>query len=142
MKATSRVVALAVAVVVAAAVLAVMHWRHVEFWLGMTNGSSPEYLAWSGWASDIAELTIFGAVAGLWHAHNCHQPGCWRVGKHKVDGSPWCTRHHLRARAAVAAVADTAPPFAAIESKMDKLSEDISDLADAIRSALLQGRKR
>jgi hypothetical protein len=38
-------------------------------------------------------------ITGLWHAHNCHQDGCWRIGKHKVNGTPWCNVHHEQARA-------------------------------------------
>jgi hypothetical protein len=37
-------------------------------------------------------------ITGLWHAHNCHQDGCWRIGRHKVNGTPWCNFHHEQAR--------------------------------------------
>ena len=30
--------------------------------------------------------------------HNCHDKGCWRIGRHTVDGTPWCDRHHHKAR--------------------------------------------
>ena len=33
--------------------------------------------------------------------HNCHERRCWRVGRHAVDGTPWCNRHHQAARAAL-----------------------------------------
>jgi hypothetical protein len=51
----------------------------------------------------IPALTAFGLVtlvAGAWHHVNCHEPGCFRIGKHKVDGSPWCNLHHGNARPA------------------------------------------
>ena len=61
---------------------------------GMTNGSGPEYLAWSGWVSDIGEITLIAAIFGLYHKHNCHEKGCIRIGKHIFDGTPYCTKHH------------------------------------------------
>lgn len=69
-------------------------------WSGLTNGSGPQYLFWSG---IFADLTIFAAAAVMaWRAvhaaraANCHTHGCWRVGTHPVDGTPWktCRRHH------------------------------------------------
>ena len=27
------------------------------------------------------------------HLHKCHYDGCWRLGKHRIDGTPWCSRH-------------------------------------------------
>lgn len=47
-------------------------------------------------------LTAIGMstlIGGLWHHVNCHEPGCWWVGRHKVNGTPWCNRHHQSARA-------------------------------------------
>lgn len=37
-------------------------------------------------------------IASLWRAHNCHQEGCYRIGRHKVNGTPWCNVHHESAR--------------------------------------------
>ena len=67
-------------------------------WLGITNASGRAYLAWSGAGSDIGELALLGAVGGMYHKHNCHQPRCWRIGRHVVDGTPWCNLHHGPAR--------------------------------------------
>lgn len=67
-------------------------------WLGMDNLSGPVYGFWSGFGSDIGQVTLLGAVLGMWRRHNCHQRRCWRVGRHQVDGTPWCDRHHLDAR--------------------------------------------
>ena len=70
------------------------------------------------------------------------EDGCWKISRHVVDGSPWCNRHHGKARQAVAAVADTAPPNVTIEHKLDALNEQIGDLAEAIRTAILADRPR
>jgi hypothetical protein len=64
--------------------------------LGLDNGSGHWYLWWSGVGSDITEFAVIGAV---WHSVNCHEPGCWRVGR-RVTASPdglhvrQCARHH------------------------------------------------
>lgn len=53
---------------------------------------------WGGIASDLSEIAIVGGVAGAYHKHNCHERRCWRIGKHSVDGTPWCNKHHKKAR--------------------------------------------
>jgi hypothetical protein len=63
--------------------------------LGVDNLSGRWYGFWSGAGSDLAYLGIIGT---LYRKHNCHQNGCWRVGRHTVDGTPWCDRHHEQAR--------------------------------------------
>lgn len=47
--------------------------------LGLDNLSGPWYGFWSGFGSDLGEAAILG---GVWHHFNCHDPGCWRWGKH------------------------------------------------------------
>lgn len=75
----------------------------IHFW-GIDTQQSENYDAFSGpvpvWVSAAGMSTI---ITGMAHHVNCHEPGCWRIGKHKVDGTPWCSRHHHRARAAVTA---------------------------------------
>jgi len=56
---------------------------------GFTSGVGPMYLAAIGYST---------LVTGLWHTLNCHQDGCWKIGRHKVDGTPWCNTHHQDAR--------------------------------------------
>ena len=92
---------------VIALVLLAVFWRlGVQHWLavhtGSVNmpGSPPNYNFFSGAGSDISELAIVGAVAGGYRKHNCHEPGCWRIGRHVVNGTPFCDRHHERARGA------------------------------------------
>ncbi len=62
--------------------------------LGLDNGSGPWYLFWSGFGSDLSEITGLGAVAYIfWRKHNCHTPGCWRIGRHESEGRVLCHRH-------------------------------------------------
>lgn len=51
------------------------------------------YQFWSGIGSDLSEVTLFGALMTAYYHHNCHVKGCLRWGKHKVDGSPYCSKH-------------------------------------------------
>jgi hypothetical protein len=59
---------------------------------GFSSGVGPMILAALGYST---------IVAGLWHGLNCHHPGCPRIGRHRVNGTPWCTLHHQKARPAV-----------------------------------------
>ena len=71
-------------------------WHWIEIHTGTVNESGPYYGFWSGFGSDLGEVTILGAVAvGLKHV-NCHDKGCWRIITHKVDGTPFkaCRKHH------------------------------------------------
>lgn len=47
------------------------------------------YQFWSGIGSDVFLLAPF---AWWFRHHNCHVPGCWRVG-HVHDGLPVCRKH-------------------------------------------------
>ena len=57
---------------------------------------STTYNFWSGFGSDLAEFTMIGAV---WHALNCHEDRCWRIG-HRVTAEASgayvrrCRKHH------------------------------------------------
>jgi hypothetical protein len=70
----------------------------IHFW-GIDTQQSDNYDFMSGpgpvWVSALGLSTI---ITGMAHHVNCHEPGCWRIGKHKVDGTPWCNRHHRNAR--------------------------------------------
>jgi len=66
--------------------------------LGLDSGSGTAYLWWSGAGSDISEIALLGGLYGLARKHQCHQPRCWRIGRHVVDGSPYCDHHHQAAR--------------------------------------------
>lgn len=61
--------------------------------IGVFNGNSRWYLFWGGFGSCLSELAILGLV---WKKINCHAKGCYRVGLHHVDGTPYitCGKHH------------------------------------------------
>lgn len=69
----------------------------IYHWLGLA-GTGPVYGFWSGFGSDVSEFTLLGLVFGAYRKHNCHTRGCWRIGRHQVNGTPWCNRHHEKAR--------------------------------------------
>ena len=68
-----------------------MHWLlHI---LGLDTQNSIFYNFWSGIGTQLAVLI---AAVGAWHKHNCHAKRCPRIGKHILDGTPYCTKHHPR----------------------------------------------
>lgn len=73
--------------------------RGFAHFLGIDTQQSQNYDFVSGvgpmFLTAIGMTTI---ITGLWHGLNCHQEGCWRIGKHKVNGTPWCSRHQHLAR--------------------------------------------
>jgi hypothetical protein len=72
----------------------IRHWLAVH--TGTVNESGPYYGFWSGFGSDLGEVTILGAVVATARHHNCHVKGCWRLGKHQVAGGQFkvCPVHH------------------------------------------------
>lgn len=64
--------------------------------LGLDNASKMPYLAWSGIGSDVGEFAIVGALFAHYKRHTCHVDGCWRIGLHPVEQTPFraCRRHH------------------------------------------------
>jgi len=86
-----------------------IHW--LVHWTGSDYGARYGHLVpnafFAGFGSDFGEYTVAAAVAGhaiaYWRKHRCHgerRPGkkCRRYGRHVVDGSPFCDRHHQDAR--------------------------------------------
>jgi hypothetical protein len=61
-------------------------------------GTPWTYQLESGFVPALTVLTLLSAVVGAWRHVNCHQPGCWRSGRHRVNGTPWCDRHECNAR--------------------------------------------
>lgn len=70
-----------------------MNWLlHV---LGVDDVSGRWYGWWSGAGSDLGELALVGALAGMLRQHNCEVRRCWRLGRHKTAaGHKVCRRHH------------------------------------------------
>lgn len=69
--------------------------RFLAHIFGIDTQQSYFYDFWSGVATQLATL---GAALTYVRKHNCHVRGCPRVGRHSVDGSPFCNRHHDAAR--------------------------------------------
>ena len=69
--------------------------------LGIDSATGRWYAFWSGAGSDLGEVALLGGMITLVRKHNCHERRCWRVGRHVVDGTPWCNHHHEAARAAL-----------------------------------------
>ena len=78
-----------------------MWWHAIQHWLAYTTGSlntsgaPPNYNFFSGFGSDLGELTLIGGLLAVYKRHNCHVKRCPRIAKHKVDGTPYvvCFRH-------------------------------------------------
>lgn len=92
-----------------AALLALLGWdisAHPWGWLyGLGVHPYPEssstpwtYQLLSGLVPALTVLGLATFIAGAWRHVDCHYDGCWRIGKHKVNGTPFCSRHHEQAR--------------------------------------------
>ena len=44
-----------------------------------------------GFGSDLGELVIIGSIITVYRHNNCAIKGCWRIGRHGVDGTPYKT---------------------------------------------------
>ena len=78
---------------------ALRHWFALH--TGMLKGGPDVYYNfWSGFGSDLGEATLISAVCvGVYtgvRKVNCHTKGCWRIGHHPLDGTPYilCKHHH------------------------------------------------
>lgn len=76
------------------------NWQN---WLGFTKAAyftnGQNYAFFSGIGPClITALGLSTIIASMWHTFNCHEAGCWNIGRHKVNGTPWCNRHHEAAR--------------------------------------------
>lgn len=63
-----------------------LHWLWWHFGI---SGAGPWYGFWSGFGSDISELTLVGI---LYRTIICHEMGCWRPGHH-YRGTIVCRQH-------------------------------------------------
>lgn len=79
--------------------------------LGLDNEGGRWYAFWSGFGSDVSELSILGAVGVMVRKHQCHYPRCPRIGRFRVPDKPWvlCHKHH--------------PDGAPTKAEIDSLSE-------------------
>jgi len=90
---------------VAGIALLIAFFDAVRHWLALHTGTlhgGPDlyYNFWSGFGSDLGEATLISAVAiGVYtgvRKVNCHTKGCWRIGHHALEGTPYilCRHHH------------------------------------------------
>jgi hypothetical protein len=90
---------------VAGIALIIAFFSAVRHWLALHTGTlhgGPDlyYNFWSGFGSDLGEATLISAVGiGVYtgvRKVNCHTKGCWRIGHHALDGTPYilCRHHH------------------------------------------------
>lgn len=72
----------------------IFHWFEIH--TGSDNEAGPWYGFWSGFGSDIGEITLIGAIFAVWRHHKCHSQGCRHLGKHPVVGTPYkvCRKCH------------------------------------------------
>lgn len=76
-----------------------MHEHGFAHFLGIDTQASQNYDFVSGVGPMIiTALGMGGIVTAVLGKFNCHHVGCWRIGKHHVNGSPWCSHHHEEAR--------------------------------------------
>lgn len=73
-----------------------MIWQWFLHYTGANNESGAWYGFWSGFGSDVGEITLVGALVGVYRKNACHELRCWRLGHHPVQGTPYkaCRRHH------------------------------------------------
>jgi hypothetical protein len=79
----------------------VKHWLAWRFGTGtwpVPQGTGWPYQLESGFVPALTVLTLLGALTSMWHLHNCHSDRCWRLGKHKINGTPWCSKHEDEGR--------------------------------------------
>ncbi|HEY1990242.1 MAG TPA: hypothetical protein VGG43_12305 [Acidimicrobiales bacterium] len=91
--------------VVAGIALLIAFFQAARHWFALHTGTlhgGPDvyYNFWSGFGSDLGEATLISAVGiGVYTAVrkvNCHTKGCWRIGHHPLEGTPYilCRHHH------------------------------------------------
>lgn len=87
------------------AVLGTVIWACVAYehglahFLGIDTQGSQNYDFVSGVGPMfITAVGYGGLITAVISKFNCHQDGCWRVGKHHIGGTPWCGLHHANAR--------------------------------------------
>lgn len=91
--------------VVVGIALLIAFFNDARHWFALHTGTlhgGPDvyYNFWSGFGSDLGEATLISAVGiGVYTAVrkvNCHTKGCWRIGHHPLEGTPYilCRHHH------------------------------------------------
>ena len=69
-----------------------IHWFFIH--TGTYNEPGPYYAFWSGFGSDIGEVTLVALFFGWLHHINCGHKGCWRPFRHTTKkGHRLCKKH-------------------------------------------------
>ena len=96
---------LVVVVLIVVVALLIAFLGVVRHWVALHTGTlhgGPDlyYNFWSGFGADLGEATLISAVGiGVYtgvRKVNCHTKGCWRIGHHTLEGTPYilCRHHH------------------------------------------------
>jgi hypothetical protein len=101
-----RLALLGALVLFAIVVVVAIDFSPLEHWISYHTGTTTVhpnpvfYNFWSGFGSDLGEVTLIttvgiGVYTGVRKA-NCHTKGCWRIGHHPLEGTPYhlCAHHH------------------------------------------------
>lgn len=102
----------------------IFHWNGFLYGIGVRPtpaGTSPFYQLVSGFIPALTVVSLATLIGGMWHHVNCHEEGCWRIGRHHVNGMVWCHRHHQNARPSATAE----ELLAAILERLDRLMENL-----------------
>lgn len=72
-------------------------------WLGFSQAAyfkyGVNYALLSGFMPCfVTAIGLSTLIVGAWHSVNCHSDGCARIGRHKINGTPWCNTHQEEAR--------------------------------------------
>ena len=68
------------------------------FWPWGDSNSNRWTTLLGGWPQTLEGIGALAAGYALLRKHNCHVKGCWRIGRHPVDGTHFitCLHHHPR----------------------------------------------
>lgn len=86
--------------VIGTAAWAIVAYEHgFAHFLGIDTQQSQNYDFVSGVGPMLITAVGYGGlITAVIGKFNCHEQGCWRIGKHHVNGTPWCGLHHSHAR--------------------------------------------
>jgi hypothetical protein len=70
-------------------------WHWLVHWTGSDYGSPGRFQPYD-FLSGLAGLSVFSLLIAQLRKHNCHVHGCWRLGRHPVEGTLYtvCRHHH------------------------------------------------
>lgn len=76
----------------------VQHWFAHHTGMDKVAGPSVFYNSWSGFLSDLGQITLFSSILLVARHLNCGVKGCWRFHRHdyEMDGVTHkvCRHHH------------------------------------------------